>query len=212
MTTLLNIEDFHGLPLGHGRSPVLFRSLGSENDGRHVVQRNYCVPGAAMSGSRASRDSARDNMRLVAIALLLSAPANAELASAGAQDPESEVRTAIAGMNKAASDLDADRFMDWYWNSPSLTITFDGETMRGWQPVLDQQRKWWSDKQAGIRFLEQRPAEIVARDADVVTSVQWMTVGSGTEGARPAQLVITSVWKKLPEGWRIVLAHETLTP
>lgn len=122
------------------------------------------------------------------------------------------MRTAIGDMNKSAESLDADRFMIWYWNSPSLTITFDDETLRGWQPVLDQQRRWWSDKISGIKFTEQRPPEIIMQDASIVTSIQWMTVGSAAESGKPARLVVTSVWKKLPEGWRIVIAHESLVP
>jgi len=60
--------------------------------------------------------------------------------------------------------------------------SFDGETMRGWETILREQRKWWSDKNAGIRFSKQRPPEMVQQGAGVVT----------------------------PEGWRIVLAHESL--
>ncbi|PZU06041.1 nuclear transport factor 2 family protein [Sphingomonas sp.] len=147
-----------------------------------------------------------------AIILLLSASSIAHAAESPSQPAEAQVRMAIADMKDAADNLDADRFMIWYSNSPTLTITFDGQTMRGWQHILDQQREWWRDKNAGISFSEQRPAEIVAQGTDVVTSIQWMTVGNRSEGGKPALLVITSVWRKLPEGWRIVLAHESLVP
>lgn len=122
---------------------------------------------------------------------------------------EVQIRTAIADMNRAAVALDADRFMAWYWNSPALAITFDGETMRGWRPILDQQRLWWSDKTAAISFVEKRPPEITVQGGDVATTIQWMSVKSAKD-AKPADLTITSVWKKRPEGWRIVLAHESL--
>lgn len=112
-------------------------------------------------------------------------------------------------MTRAADALDADRFMAWYWNSPSLAITFDGETLRGWAPILDQQRRWWSDQAGGASFAEERPPEITLQGPGVATSIQWMTV-SGPTARKPARLVITSVWMKRPEGWRIVLAHESL--
>ncbi|MCW2413476.1 MULTISPECIES: nuclear transport factor 2 family protein [unclassified Sphingobium] len=128
-----------------------------------------------------------------------------------AQSPEDQVRKAIAGMISAAEKLDADDFMRSYWQSPSLVITFDGETMRGWDVILSEQRKWWSDKNAGIKFKEGRPAEIVSQGNDVATSIQWMNVTDAGH-KKPGKLVITSVWRKLPEGWRVVLAHETLTP
>ena len=112
-------------------------------------------------------------------------------------------------MEGAAAKLDADEFMRSYWQSPELTITFDGETLRGWETILREQRKWWSDKNAGIKFTEQRPPEIMTQAKGVVTSVQWMAIASARD-QKPSRLVITSVWKKRPEGWRIVLAHESL--
>lgn len=114
-------------------------------------------------------------------------------------------------MISAAAKLDADEFMRSYWQSPALAITFDGETMRGWDTILSEQRKWWSDKKAGIKFEEGRSPEIVSQGSDVATSIQWMNVTSA-DNNKPSKLVITSVWRKLPEGWRVVLAHETLIP
>lgn len=119
---------------------------------------------------------------------------------------------AIRAMSEAAADLDADRFMEWYWNSPSLAITFDDRTLKGWDQILAEQRKWWGDRKAGIRFKDNRPPELVSQAPGVVTSIQWMTVTSTERGGDPATLVITSLWRKHPEGWRIVLAHETLAP
>ncbi|WP_298092365.1 nuclear transport factor 2 family protein [uncultured Sphingomonas sp.] len=130
---------------------------------------------------------------------------------AHAQSGEDQVRRAIMDMNRAAERLDADAFMRSYWRSPRLTITFDAETMRGWDTIAREQRKWWADKNAGIRFEEQGPAEIVSQGKGVVTSLQHMRVSRAGD-PKPARLVITSVWKKLPEGWRVVLAHESLVP
>lgn len=131
--------------------------------------------------------------------------------SVEARTSEDQVRDAIAGMMSAAGKLDADEFMRSYWQSPSLAITFDGETLRGWDAILNEQRKWWSDKNSGIKFEEGRPPEIVSQERDVATSIQWLNVTS-PETEKPNRLVITSVWRKLSEGWRVVLAHETLIP
>lgn len=148
-------------------------------------------------------------MRCSWVATALAAAACATTAQA--QSGEDQVRQAIMDMNRAAQRLDADAFMRSYWRSPRLAITFDGETMRGWDIIAREQRKWWADKSAGIRFDEQRPAEIVSQGDGVVTSLQWMQVSRAGD-QKPARLVITSVWKKLPEGWRVVLAHESLVP
>ena len=146
-------------------------------------------------------------MRTLLFAIALALTINP--ASAQVTDPTDQVRAAIVDMNKAAAKLDADGFMRSYWQSPDLTITFDGDTMRDWTTILGEQRKWWSDKRTGITFAEERPPEVLAQGGGIVTSIQWMKVTS-VGGKKPSRLVITSVWKKLPEGWRIVLAHETL--
>jgi ketosteroid isomerase-like protein len=147
-------------------------------------------------------------MFLVPAVLLLASAVHTS--PAPAPSPVDQVRSAIIDMNRAAARLDADAFMRSYWRSPALTITFDGETMRGWASILSEQRKWWSDKRAGIEYSEQRPPEIVAQGRDVVTSIQWVMVK--VSGKPPSRLVITSVWKKLPAGWRVVLAHESFMP
>lgn len=148
-------------------------------------------------------------MRSLLVALLLNLTVGSPPATA--QSPAQQVRSAIVEMNRAAAKSDADEFMRHYWRSDDLAITFDGETMRGWQRILQEQRKWWADKRAGTTFGEQRAPEIVVQGSGVATTIQWMSVSSA-RSEKPAQLVITSVWKKLPEGWRIVLAHETLRP
>ena len=144
-----------------------------------------------------------------ALALLLTAPAAVHAVAPQSQSAETDVRAALLEMHAAAANLDADRFMAWYWNSPSLVITFDDQTMQGWQDILSQQQEWWSDKSSGVQYAEERPAMVMVQSADVVTTVQWMAL-KDRQGAVLTRLVVTSVWKKLPEGWRIVLAHETL--
>jgi ketosteroid isomerase-like protein len=128
-----------------------------------------------------------------------------------AQTPEKDVRQKIVAMMAAAEALDANAFMQTYWQSPALRITFDSETMAGWKIILQEQQKWWSHKDAGIKFIEDQPPLITAQGPQVVTSIQWINVSTNST-PKPSKLVITSVWKKLPEGWRVILAHETLTP
>lgn len=146
-------------------------------------------------------------MRNLMFAALL--PASVFTTPTQAQNAPAEVRKAVVQMNEAAKTLEADAFMALYWNSPALVVTFDGEVMRGWQKILAAQRLWWKDKNSGVQFSEEREPEIVSQGKDVVTSIQWMTVRD-PKSAVPSQLVITSVWRKRPEGWRIVLAHESL--
>lgn len=143
---------------------------------------------------------------LFPVALMLSGAAAPE--TVGAEAP---IRAALSAMKDAANAHDTDRFMNWYLHDRSLVITFDGETMRGWQTIRDQQLAWWENGKSKAVYSEERRPQITMQAATVATTVQWLKVNAPTVGtkAKPARLVVTSVWKQRPEGWRIVLAHES---
>ena len=147
-------------------------------------------------------------MKIVAALLLLLAPCATVAGTMPADD--APIRDAMTKMYQAADDGDADRFMDWYAHSPALIVTFDGQSMRGWQPNLEQQRRWWSNKPPSVVYTDEHQPEITLQSPDVATSLQWLLVGDPHSAGKPRRLVITSVRKKLPEGWRIIVAHKSL--
>jgi uncharacterized protein (TIGR02246 family) len=149
----------------------------------------------------------------VRLALLLIAAPSLGLGAPPADPSEAQIRSALEGMHQAASALDADRFMSWYLHDPSLTITFDGHSLSGWDAILQQQRRWWAGYKSKPAYVEDKPPQIRLLAPDVATTLQWMTVGGGdaTDTAKSAHLVVTSVWKKYSEGWRIVVAHESFS-
>ena len=112
----------------------------------------------------------------------------------------------------AANAHDADRFMAFYAPGESLIVTFDDMTMRGWKAVRDQQFEWWDGGKSDAVYSLRSAPEITLISPDVAATLQSMEVSStGPNGAKSTVLVVaTSIWKKLPEGWRIVLAHESL--
>ena len=145
--------------------------------------------------------------RLTLLLLLLSSVTMAATPSTGRD--EAQIRDALKSMHDAADASNAERFMQWYSHSPTLIVTFDGQSVRGWQANLDQQRQWWSGKKSDVTYSDERPPEIAIQSEGLATTVQWMSVGSPHSPKPPMRLVVSSVWKRMPEGWRIVLAHES---
>ena len=137
------------------------------------------------------------------------------LSGATAPEPvaaEAPIRAALSAMQDAANAHDTDRFMIWYLHDNSLVITFNGDTVRGWQAIRNQQLAWWENGKSKAVYSEEQRPEITMQGADVATTIQWLKVhGPTLDGkAKRARLVVTSVWKQRPEGWRIVLAHESV--
>jgi uncharacterized protein (TIGR02246 family) len=150
-------------------------------------------------------------LRLLAL-LVLVVPTLKGAAVSETVGAEATIRVALSAMQDAANAHDTDRFMNWYLHDNSLVITFDGDTMRGWQAIRDQQLAWWDNGKSKAVYREEQRPEITMQGSDIATTVQWLEVSGPTvdNKAKPARLVVTSVWKQRPEGWRIVLAHESL--
>lgn len=127
--------------------------------------------------------------------------------------PESELRPLLDEMIVSANAHDSDRFMALYQKSPSLTISFDDMVMTGFDAILAQQREWWENGKATPIYAELVPTRIQPISADVSATLQTLEVKAGPNApaGKRVKLTITSVWKRLPEGWRIVLAHESMT-
>jgi len=111
----------------------------------------------------------------------------------------------------AANAHDAQRFMAFYDHSPALTVTFDDMTIQGWQPLLDQQVQWWDNGKSTAVYTNVSAPRITVISDTVIASLQTLKVIPPGVVGKEARLTITSIWKKRPEGWRIVVAHESLT-
>jgi uncharacterized protein (TIGR02246 family) len=132
-----------------------------------------------------------------------------------AEHPQSvpeQLNPLLEEMLSAANAHDTNRFMAAYITDESLIVTFDDMTMRGWKAVRDQQFEWWNGGKSDAVYSLRSAPEIKVIDPDVAATLQSMDVSStGPNGVKSTvSVVATSIWKKLPEGWRIVLAHESL--
>ncbi|MGA9586999.1 MAG: hypothetical protein WBQ95_16815 [Terracidiphilus sp.] len=114
----------------------------------------------------------------------------------------------------AANAHDTDRFLATYLHDPSLVFILDGEIVQGFDALHRDQLAWWKSGKSDVVYTEQAQPNIVV--LDVLTALVTQQLGSrrtmpdGT--AHADRFVITSIWRRLPTGWRVTYCHESHTP
>ena len=98
---------------------------------------------------------------------------------------------------------DVDGFMKGYWNSEKLVFVSGDNVTRGWQPTLDRYKKNYDSKEK-MGKLEFRETEvnILSADAAVVLGSWHLTREKDDPHGK-----FTLVFRRLPEGWRIIMDH-----
>jgi beta-aspartyl-peptidase (threonine type) len=139
--------------------------------------------------------------------LVLAALASWPRAS-GQPDHDDSVRAVRAVLERQVADWnkgDLDGFLGGYWNSPKVVFQSGGTRFDGWDAMRERyRRRYRAEGRAmgqltfsGLDIELLGPAAILARGA-------WrLTMPDGTH---PAGL-FTVIFRRLPEGWRIVHDH-----
>lgn len=128
-----------------------------------------------------------------------------------AASPEAELTPILEQMEKIANSHDVDAFMNFYEKSPSMVFVFNGSEVHGFDALRADQAKWWQDGKSDVAYAHEAAPEftVLGPDAAVVTlnesSTRTLPDGAKTRGT----VVITEVFERRPEGWRIVYAHES---
>ena len=127
------------------------------------------------------------------------------IALAQSSDPKSAVRAVMQGQQDAWNRRDLDAFMAGYWNSPDLTFISNTTETSGWQPTLDRYRKAYQAGGNEMGRLEFSDLNIqpLSADAAFVRGTWKLTM---SDGKTPHGL-FTLVFKKFPEGWKIIHDH-----
>ena len=132
-------------------------------------------------------------------------------AQSAAPSAEQAIRPIMAKMFKAANAHDTDAFMAAMVRSPSLVFAINGEVIKGWDALHAQQLKWWNHGKSDAKYVQNGAPAFMALGSDVEV-VTWPLMGSGTAHSAKAttsDFVVTYVWQRLPQGWRIVYGHES---
>lgn len=97
--------------------------------------------------------------------------------------------------------------MSGYWNSPDLTFFSGGHENRGWQQALDHYRATYASpghEMGKLEFSNLR-IEPLGPDAAFVRGEYHLTM---PDGKTPHGL-FTLVFRKFPEGWKIIHDHSS---
>lgn len=132
-------------------------------------------------------------------------------AHAGPPSARQAIEPLVAKMSQAANAHDTDAYMALFQTSSNLVFAIDGRIIRGWDALRTQQLVWWKNGKSDVVYTATATPEFdMLAPAAVLVTQQMSSRRTGTDG-KPSlgTFVVTSVWKRLPEGWHIVYAHES---
>jgi len=147
---------------------------------------------------------------ILAVALLIALGAVAQNTSLtkGLNDEikvSMEVTQVLGSQVKAWNNHDLDAFMTGYWKSPELTFFSGANERHGWQETMDRYKATYQSpghEMGKLEFANMR-VEALGSDAAFVRGEWHLTM---SDGKTPHGL-FTLVFRKFPDGWKIVHDH-----
>ena len=112
------------------------------------------------------------------------------------------VTQVLGSQMNAWNNHDLDAFMTGYWKSPELTFFSGANERHGWQETMDRYKATYQSpgREMGKLDFSNMRVEALGTDAAFVRG-EWRLVMS--DGKTPHGL-FTLVFRKFPEGWKIV--------
>ena len=114
-----------------------------------------------------------------------------------------EIQSVLTAQQDAWNRGDIDAFMNGYARSASTVFVSEDEARRGWETVRDRYRVKYSDRaKMGTLGFSEIEVTMLSSDAAVVLG-RWKLKRENDEPHGR----FTLIFKRLPEGWRIVHDH-----
>ena len=129
----------------------------------------------------------------------------AQMTSGDNGGAKAEVEHVLRTQQEAWNRHDLDGFMAGYWNSPELTFFSGAKENHGWQATMDRYRARYASpghEMGKLEFSGLR-IEMLGADAAFVRGSWQLTM---SDGKTPHGL-FTLVFRKFPDGWKIVHDH-----
>jgi ketosteroid isomerase-like protein len=126
------------------------------------------------------------------------------------QPPNSvaEIQSVLSAQQDAWNRGDIDAFMNGYARSTSTVFVSEDEVGRGWETVRDRYRVKYSDRaKMGTLSFSDIEVTMLSPDAAVVLGLWRLKRANDEPHGR-----FTLIFKRLPEGWRIVHDHTSAAP
>ena len=153
---------------------------------------------------------------VLALAVFLAVPATAGADNSLQNKVRAEIMPSFEAMQAAADVHDADAHIAFLANDPNLIFVINGRRIIGWKTVLDQQRKHWPERipawsGTGIPYGRVGPDFIVLGPDSALLSFVLVYPKTDAAGRRiDRTLAISHLWRKRPEGWRVIYVHESI--
>jgi len=131
-------------------------------------------------------------------------------AQASATDAASAVESVLRQQAEAWNRHDLEAFMAGYWNSADLVFFSGAQKTSGWQSTLERYRARYQSQGHEMGKLEFSDLSIhpLAPDAAYVLGEFHLTRLDGTTPHGR----FTLIFRKFPEGWKIVHDHTSAAP
>ena len=120
----------------------------------------------------------------------------------------SQIQSVLNAQQDAWNRGDIEAFMNGYARSPSTVFISEDEVRRGWETVRDRYRAKYSDRaKMGTLSFSDIEVTMLSPDAAVVLGRWQLKRGNDEPHGR-----FTLIFKRLPEGWRIVHDQTSAAP
>ena len=140
-----------------------------------------------------------------AVLLLLTMSVVAQTTSRNGSSAEQSIRRVLDEQAAAWNRGDLESFLRGYWRSPELTFYSGGAVTSGWDATLQRYRARYQSEGREMGKLTFSDLEIHSLSADSAwVGGRWRL--QMKKGDTPGGL-FTLVFRKFPEGWRIVHDH-----
>jgi ketosteroid isomerase-like protein len=138
---------------------------------------------------------------IVMVAIVSAAPTQTQNATA-------RIRSVLRAQQEAWNRGDIDGLMNGYARSASTVFVSEDTIRRGWETVRERYRKKYSDRaKMGTLTFSDLEITLLSPDAAVVLGGWRLERAKDRPHGR-----FTLIFKRLPEGWRIVHDHTSAAP
>ena len=124
------------------------------------------------------------------------------------QNATAQIRSILRAQQDAWNQGDIDGFMNGYARSASTVFVSEDTIRRGWETVRERYKKKYSDRaKMGTLAFSDLEIMLLSPDAGVVLGRWSLKRANDQPHGR-----FTLIFKRLPEGWRIVHDHTSSAP